>query len=131
MPWLMTLGVVAFNAGCAHSTGGTGAPEPRQGATAQQLSAQANQAYESLAFDACAEGFKASAEVETDAAERAESFYRSAGCASLAGQLDAAVSLPQRALTATQEAASQPVMDLAPVVDAVSLPTTTDRNKSV
>jgi HEAT repeat protein len=36
-----------------------------------------------------------------------------------------------RVLTATEEAADRPLMDLAVVLDATSLPQTTDRNKAV
>lgn len=84
--------------GCAHSSNGAGTLTPGQGATAQQLSAKAQQGNEALDFDSCADGFKAAAEVETDAAKRAESFYRAAGCASLAGHLDAAVTMVKRAV---------------------------------
>ncbi|AKQ63233.1 hypothetical protein A176_000145 [Myxococcus hansupus] len=94
----MALGAVAFGAGCAHSSNGNNALTPGQGATAQELSAKAQQAYEALDFNTCADGFKAAAEVATDAEERAESFYRAAGCASLAGHLDAAVPLVKRAV---------------------------------
>ncbi|GHH00424.1 HEAT repeat domain-containing protein [Comamonas sp. JC664] len=98
MRFLMALGAVALGVGCAHSSNGVGTPTPGQGATAQQLSAKAEKAYEALEFDSCADGFKAAAEVETDAAERAESFYRAAGCASLAGHLDAALTMVKRAV---------------------------------
>ncbi|RKH61426.1 hypothetical protein [Corallococcus aberystwythensis] len=93
MRFVMALGVVALGAGCAH------APKPADpGARAQQLSVEAEQAYDALDFERCAERFRASGEANAEGPDRAESFYRAAGCASLAGHADAAVDVLKRAV---------------------------------
>ncbi|MBZ4374862.1 hypothetical protein [Corallococcus sp. AS-1-6] len=90
---VMALTVVALGAGCAH------APKPADpAARAQQLSAEAEQAYAALDFERCAERFRASGEAAGEGPDRAESFYRAAGCASLAGHTDAAVEVLKRAV---------------------------------
>ena len=93
MRFVMALGVVALGAGCAH------APKPADpAARAQQLSAEAEQAYDALDFERCEERFRASGEASAEGPDRAESFYRAAGCASLAGHADAAVEVLKRAV---------------------------------
>ncbi|GMU11373.1 HEAT repeat domain-containing protein [Corallococcus caeni] len=93
MRFVMALSVMALGAGCAHS------PKPAGSAqAAQQLSAEAEQAYASLDFERCAERFRASGEADVEGPDRAESFYRAAGCASLAGHADAAVDVLKRAV---------------------------------
>ncbi|NRD58433.1 HEAT repeat domain-containing protein [Corallococcus exiguus] len=93
MRFVMALGVVALGAGCAH------APKPADpAARAQQLSAEAEQAYEALDFERCAERFRASGEASGEGPDRADSLYRAAGCASLAGHTDAAVEVLKQAV---------------------------------
>ncbi|MFP2900320.1 HEAT repeat domain-containing protein [Corallococcus sp. 4LFB] len=93
MRFVMALSVVALGAGCAHS------PKPAGSApSAQQLSAEAEQAYASLDFERCAERFRASGEADVEGPDRAESLYRAAGCAALAGHADAAVDVLKRAV---------------------------------
>ncbi|NOK08172.1 HEAT repeat domain-containing protein [Corallococcus exercitus] len=93
MRFVMSLGVVALGAGCAH------APKPADpAARAQQLSAEAEQAYKALDFERCAERFQAAGEADAEGPDRAESLYRAAGCASLAGHADAAVDVLKRAV---------------------------------
>ncbi|NPC45946.1 hypothetical protein D7X99_12670 [Corallococcus sp. AB032C] len=93
MRFVMALGVVALGAGCAH------APKPPDpAARAQRLSAEAEQAYEALDFERCAERFRASGEANGEGPDRAESLYRAAGCASLAGHTDAAVEVLKQAV---------------------------------
>ncbi|NNC14797.1 HEAT repeat domain-containing protein [Corallococcus exiguus] len=93
MRFVMALGVVALGAGCAH------APKPADpAARAQQLSADAEQAYEALDFERCAERFRASGEASGEGPDRADSLYRAAGCASLAGHTDAAVEVLKQAV---------------------------------
>ncbi|WP_375758220.1 hypothetical protein [Corallococcus exercitus] len=98
MRFVMALGVVALGAGCAHSPRTAGPAEPDLASRARQLSAEAEQAYDSLDFERCAERFRASGEADVEGPDRAESFYRSAGCASLAGHTDAAVEVLKRAV---------------------------------
>ncbi|GMU03165.1 hypothetical protein KH5H1_72860 [Corallococcus caeni] len=93
MRFVMALSVMALGAGCAHSQKPAGSAP-----TAQQLSAEAEQAYASLDFERCAERFRASGEADVEGTDRAESFYRAAGCASLAGHADAAVDVLKRAV---------------------------------
>ncbi|CAM4186274.1 HEAT repeat domain-containing protein [Corallococcus exiguus] len=93
MRFVMALGVVALGAGCAH------APKPADpAARAQQLSEEAEQAYLALDFERCAERFLASGEANGEGPDRAESLYRAAGCASLAGHADAAVEVLKRSV---------------------------------
>lgn len=93
MRFVMALGLVMLGAGCAH------APKAADPAgRARQLSAEAKQAYDALDFARCAERFRASGEADVDGPDRAEAFYRAAGCASLAGHADAAVDVLKRAL---------------------------------
>ncbi|RKG70354.1 hypothetical protein D7V80_05650 [Corallococcus sp. CA054B] len=94
MRFMMALSVVALGAGCAH------APKPADdpAARAQQLSEEAEQAYKALDFERCAERFQAAGEASQEGPDRADSFYRAAGCASLAGHADAAVDVLKRAV---------------------------------
>jgi hypothetical protein len=98
MRFMMALGVVALGAGCAHSPKGPDAAGPEPVSRARQLSDDAQRAYTALDFGRCEAGFRASAEADSDEGERAESFYRAAGCAALAGHADAAVVVLKRAL---------------------------------
>ncbi|WP_147450032.1 hypothetical protein [Corallococcus carmarthensis] len=100
MRFVMALGVVALGAGCAHSPRAADAAAPDPASRARQLSAEAEQAYDSLDFERCAERFRASGEVAGEGPDRSESFYRAAGCASLAGHADAAVEVLKRAVQA-------------------------------
>ncbi len=93
MRFVMALGVVVLGAGCAHAPK---AADPA--ARAQQLSAEAEQAYDALDFERCAERFRASGDAGAEGPDRAESLYRAAGCASLAGHVDAAVDALKRAV---------------------------------
>ncbi|MBN9686452.1 MULTISPECIES: hypothetical protein [unclassified Corallococcus] len=94
MRFVMALGLVALGAGCAHG------PKPADdpAARARQLSAEADQAYKALEFERCAERFQAAGEADAEGPDRAESLYRAAGCASLAGHVDAAVDVLKRAV---------------------------------
>ncbi|MBN8227532.1 hypothetical protein JYK02_08435 [Corallococcus macrosporus] len=98
MRFVMALGLVALGTGCAHSPKTAGSTEPDLASRAQQLSAEAEQAYEALDFERCAERFRASGEAYEEGPDRAESLYRAAGCASLAGHADAAVDVLKRAV---------------------------------
>lgn len=98
MRFAMVLGLVALGTSCAHSPPAAGASGPGQGSAVQRLTEEAEQAYGALDFDSCARAFRASAEVDPDADARAESYYRAAGCASLAGHADAAVEVLKRAV---------------------------------
>ncbi|NBD13865.1 hypothetical protein [Corallococcus silvisoli] len=98
MRFVMVLGMVAVGTGCAHAPSAVGEGGPGQASAVQRLTKEAEQAYKALDFDGCARAFRASAEVDTDVGARAESYYRSAGCASLAGHADAAVEVLKRAV---------------------------------
>ncbi|MGE6762937.1 hypothetical protein ACQKGO_33310 [Corallococcus interemptor] len=93
MRFVMALGVVALGAGCAHAPKLVDPDEE-----AQQLSAEAEQAYDALDFNRCEERFRASGEASMVGPDRVASFYRAAGCASLAGHADAAMEVLTRAV---------------------------------
>ncbi|NOK34190.1 hypothetical protein HMI49_13390 [Corallococcus exercitus] len=98
MRLVMALGVVALGTGCAHAPRTAGPAEPDLASRARQLTAEAEQAYDALDFERCAERFRASGEAHEEGPDRVESFYRAAGCASLAGHADAAVEVLKRAV---------------------------------
>lgn len=87
----ISLGVclVMLGAGCAHT------PHQAPAASATALPEQAEQSYKALNFPACAEQFQSAAETGADDS-RAESFYRAAGCAALAGDPSQALELLKR-----------------------------------
>jgi hypothetical protein len=78
--------LVLLGAGCAHRV-------PAASATA--LPELAEESYKALNFTACAEQFRLAAETGADDS-RAESFYRAAGCAALAGDSSQALELLKR-----------------------------------
>jgi hypothetical protein len=78
--------------GCAHSS--ATAPSPT-GATPSE---QAEQSYRALNFPACADQFRQAAQSAPEGEERAESFYRAAGCAALAGKSSQALELLRRSI---------------------------------
>jgi hypothetical protein len=83
---------MVLGAGCAHS------PEKVRPTSAAALPTQAEQSYKALNFPACTEQFRQAAEAGTDDEARAESLYRAAGCAALAGEPSQALELLKRSV---------------------------------
>lgn len=90
--WLFVL-----SAGCAHTVEKAREPAPEASGSAEALSQRAEEAYEALDFPACTQRFLQAAEAGPDDA-RAESLYRAAGCASLAGDASQAMALLKRSV---------------------------------
>jgi hypothetical protein len=82
----------------------------------QELSSQAEKSYDAQDFRACAEQFRQAAESSTD-----EDFHPSSGVRNNV----------LRVILATQDKADHPLVDLAVVADALSMPAASDRNKGL